>query len=52
MELPEVDTSTWNQPNISSNVVTSDVESILKDKSHAEYDEFEMARKEDETLDE
>ena len=52
VELPEIDTLIWNQPNVSSNVVIYDVESILKNMSGAEDDEVEMAREEDETLEE
>ena len=52
VELPKIDTLTWNLPNVSSNVVTFDVESILKHKSHAEDDEFDMAWEEDKTLEE
>ena len=50
MELPEINTLAWNQLNVSSNVVTSNVESILKNVSRAKDDEVEMTREEDETL--
>ena len=50
IELSEIDTLTWNRPNVSSNVVTSNVESILNNKSYAEDDEFDMLGEEDETL--
>ena len=52
VELPEIDTLTWNQPNVSSNVVTFNVESILNNKSHSEDDEFDILDEEDETLEE
>ena len=52
LELPEFDTLTWNLPNVSSNVVTFDVDSILKNKSRAEDDDFYMLGEEDETLEE
>ena len=50
VELPEIDTLTWNWPNVSFNVVTSDVESILKNTTHTEDDDFDMLGEEDETL--
>ena len=50
VELPKIDMLTWNRPNVSSNVVNSDVESILKNKSHAEDDDFYMPGEDDETL--
>ena len=52
VELLEINTLTWNLPNVSFNVVISDVESILKNKSCAEDDEFDMAQEEDEILEE
>ena len=52
VELPEIDTLTWNRPNVSSNIVTSDVQSILKNTTRAEDDEFDMLGEEDKTLEE
>ena len=52
VELPEIDTLTWNQPNVSSNVVTYNVDSILKNVSHVEDNDVEMTLEEDETLEE
>ena len=52
MELLEIDTLKWHRPNVSSNVVTSDVDSILKNKSRVEDDVFDMQGEEDETLEE
>ena len=52
VELPEIDTLTWNWPNVSSNVVISDVESILKKKYRVVDDEFDMLGEDDETLEE
>ena len=52
VKLLEIDKLTWNQPNVSSNVVTSDVDSILKNKSHAKDDDSNMLGEEDETLEE
>ena len=40
VELPEIDTLTWKLPNVPSNVITSDVESILKNKYQAEDNEL------------
>ena len=42
VELREIDTLAWNRPNVSSNVITSDVDSILKNKSCTEDDDFDM----------
>ena len=42
VELPEIDTLTWNRPYVSFNTVTSNVESILKNKSLIEDDDFDM----------
>ena len=50
VELPEINTLTWNRLNVSSNIVTSNIESILNNKSRAEDDEFDMLGEEDETL--
>ena len=50
MELSEIDTLIWNQSNVSSNIIISDVESILKNKSLAEDDKFEKAREKDDIL--
>ena len=47
VELPKIDTLMWKRPNVSSNVVTYDVNSILKNKSHAEDDDFDMLGEED-----
>ena len=52
VELPEIDTLKWHRPNVSSNVVTSDVDSILKNKSCTEDDDSLMLGEEDETLEE
>ena len=52
MELLKLDTLTWNWPNVSSNVITSDVESILKIKSRTKDDEFDILGEEDKTLEE
>ena len=52
VELLKIDTSTWNRPNVSSNVVTSNVESILNNKSCTEDDEFDMLGEDNETLEE
>ena len=52
LELPEIDTLTWNRPNISSNVVTSNIESTLKNKSRAKEDDFDMLGEKDKTLEE
>ena len=49
VELPEIDMLTWNWPNISSNVVTYDVETIWNNKSSIKDDEFDMLGEEDET---
>ena len=50
VELLDIDTLMWNRPNVSSNIVTSDVDSILKNKSHAEDGDSDMLGEEDETL--
>ena len=52
MELQEIDMLMWNRPNISSNVITSNVNSILKNKSRVEDDDFDILGEEDETLEE
>ena len=52
VELPEIDMLTWNRSNVSSNVVKSDVQSILYNMSCAEDDEFDMLGEEDENLEE
>ena len=52
VELLEIDTLTWNRPNVSSNVVTSDIDSILKNKFRTEDDDSNMLGEEDGTIEE
>ena len=50
VELPKIDMLTWNRHNVSSNIVTSNVESILKNATRTEDDDFDMVGEEDKTL--
>ena len=52
VKLPEIDILTGNWSNVSSNIVISDVDSILKIKSQVEDDNSDMLEDEDETLEE